>query len=360
MAHDVFISYSTKDKSAADAACAALEAEGIRCWIAPRDILPGQEYPAAIVKAISETRVFVLLLSGSANASPQISREVERAVNRGAPVIPVRLEDVKPTASLEYLINTPQWLDAFTPPLEPHLAYLTRVVRTLLGEGDAPASTVVPSDRAPAASEPPPAARPSLAPRPAILAGVAVLGLAAVGAAVSWFLFMRGPPQPKVDSACLVEVSSSLDPNTCRSLLSQNATWQNCAAAYAQGDMATLAKRAQTLVSRGQTGDYIYSDGEFQPYGRISHYWEMFSQCVVNPTGGVKFDDIVGGISFPDAFWNRSQPIRDVVGPNWNGPNQAMPGAEGFMWNFSQLCSQYKAWRDKQTPGAGASLNCAI
>ncbi len=360
MAHDVFISYSTKDKPAADATCAALEAEGIRCWIAPRDILPGQEYPAAIVKAISETRVFVLLLSGSANASPQISREVERAVNRGAPVIPVRLEDVKPAASLEYLINTPQWLDAFTPPLEPHLAYLTRVVRTLLDEAAAPSTT-------PGAAEPPAVARPwpadirrARARRRVLLAAVAVLALAAIGGGGSWFLFMRGPPQPKVDAACLIEVSSSLDPNTCQSLLSQNATWQNCAAAYAQGDMPTLAKRAQTLVSRGQTGDYIYSDGEFQPYGRISHYWEMFSQCVVNPAGGVKFDDIVGGISFPDAFWNRTQPIRDVVGPNWNGPNQAMPGAEGFMWNFSQLCSQYKAWRDKQTPGAGASLNCAI
>jgi TIR domain len=35
MAHDVFISHSHADKPAADAACAALEARGIRCWIAP-------------------------------------------------------------------------------------------------------------------------------------------------------------------------------------------------------------------------------------------------------------------------------------------------------------------------------------
>ena len=38
MAHDVFISYSHFDKYAADATCAALEAVGIRCWMARRDM----------------------------------------------------------------------------------------------------------------------------------------------------------------------------------------------------------------------------------------------------------------------------------------------------------------------------------
>lgn len=42
--HDVFISYSMKDKVVGDAVCATLEAKRIRCWIAPRDILPGQEW----------------------------------------------------------------------------------------------------------------------------------------------------------------------------------------------------------------------------------------------------------------------------------------------------------------------------
>jgi hypothetical protein len=41
MEFDVFISYSHQDKPTADAACATLEAEGIRCWIAPRDVAPG-------------------------------------------------------------------------------------------------------------------------------------------------------------------------------------------------------------------------------------------------------------------------------------------------------------------------------
>lgn len=42
MDFDIFISYSSQDKPTADAACAVLEAAGIRCWIAPRDIMPGR------------------------------------------------------------------------------------------------------------------------------------------------------------------------------------------------------------------------------------------------------------------------------------------------------------------------------
>ncbi|MCJ7625258.1 MAG: toll/interleukin-1 receptor domain-containing protein [Anaerolineaceae bacterium] len=44
MSHDIFISYSSKDKIIADAAVAALEKNDIRCWYAPRDISPGAEW----------------------------------------------------------------------------------------------------------------------------------------------------------------------------------------------------------------------------------------------------------------------------------------------------------------------------
>ncbi len=52
MAHDVFISYSSKDKSIADAVCSILEKEQMRCWIAPRDITPGVPFAEAIIDNI--------------------------------------------------------------------------------------------------------------------------------------------------------------------------------------------------------------------------------------------------------------------------------------------------------------------
>jgi hypothetical protein len=131
MSHDAFISYSTHDKATADAACAALEASGIRCWIAPRDIMPGAEWGEAIIDAINHCRVLILIFSANANESPQIRREVERAVSKGVPVIPLRIQDIAPTRSLEYFIGTVHWLDALTPPLETHLRRLVETVKTL-------------------------------------------------------------------------------------------------------------------------------------------------------------------------------------------------------------------------------------
>ena len=95
MEFDAFISYSSTDKTAALAACAVLEGAGIRCWIAPRDIRPGGEYGAAIIDAIERCRVMVLIFSSSANSSRQITREIERAVSKGVPIVPVRIEAVQ-------------------------------------------------------------------------------------------------------------------------------------------------------------------------------------------------------------------------------------------------------------------------
>jgi|GEM_PF-2758555 len=132
MAHDVFISHSAKDKPVADAVCATLEIGGVRCWIAPRDIVPGTQWGEAIIDAISSCTVMVLVFSSNANESQQIIREVERAVSKGIPVIPFRVEDVDPNKSLEYFISAPHWLDALTPPLEKHLGQLLSTIKLLL------------------------------------------------------------------------------------------------------------------------------------------------------------------------------------------------------------------------------------
>ena len=134
MAHDVFISYAPTDKATADAACSALEASGIRCWITSRDTVPGHDKGASIIGAIKNARAMVLIFSASANYSPQVKREVERAVNRGLILIPLRIEEVAPSPALEYLISTPHWLDAYTPPMEQHLQNLTQVISKILGQ----------------------------------------------------------------------------------------------------------------------------------------------------------------------------------------------------------------------------------
>ena len=134
LAHQVFISYSSKDKIVGDAACAFLERRGIGCWIAPRDIVPGMDWGEAIVDGITGAQVFVLVFSTNANESPQVRREIERAVHHGLAVIPFRIEDVLPVKSLEYFMSVAHWLDALKPPLDDHFAHLAKVVEGLLGD----------------------------------------------------------------------------------------------------------------------------------------------------------------------------------------------------------------------------------
>ena len=129
----VFISHSTRDVAVAEAVVKALEAQGIRCWIAPRDIAPGADYAGSLVEAIGASAALVLLLSAHSNASPQVLREVERAVSKGVPLIPLRLDDVTLSKGMEYFVSTCQWLDARTPPLEGHLARLIETVQEHAG-----------------------------------------------------------------------------------------------------------------------------------------------------------------------------------------------------------------------------------
>ena len=98
MAHDVFISYASADKPTADAICATLEDRRVRCWIAPRDILPGTDYAEAIVDGISESQIVVLVLSSRSNESVHVNNELERALSRGIEaILPFRIEDIVPS-----------------------------------------------------------------------------------------------------------------------------------------------------------------------------------------------------------------------------------------------------------------------
>ena len=129
MAHDVFVSYSNKDKPIADAVIAGLENNGIRCWIAPRDITPGKSWGEAINTAIEGSDIMVIILSENSNRSNQVVREVERAVANNVIIIPFRIENIDPTGAMAYFLSTEHWLDAITPPIEKHIQKLANTIK---------------------------------------------------------------------------------------------------------------------------------------------------------------------------------------------------------------------------------------
>ena len=133
MAHDLFVSYSQPDRQAAFALVERLEARGISVWIAPRDVSPAADWAAEIIDAITSARLMLLVFSGSSNDSGQVRREVERAVHKQLPILPFRLENVLPSKSLEYFLSTQHWMDAFPPPLDPHIDRLCDYLDSALG-----------------------------------------------------------------------------------------------------------------------------------------------------------------------------------------------------------------------------------
>lgn len=314
MAHDVFVSYSTKDKSTADAICAALEANGIRCWIAPRDILPGSDWGESIIDAIHACRAMVLVFSGNSNASSQIKREIERAVNACIPVLPFRIEDVLPSKTLEYFISTQHWLDALTPPLEQHLQYLATTMRAILaqkvdGSEEEVREPQLKPHPAAAAPEPPPVAPPPppVVPYqetaraqkgilPWIIGGVALVAL--VGVAGGYYWSKSGDSRP---SQPPITVSAKREPKP----PPQEATIFKSFNVYlvANGPTAPTEFAVSSATNITHIMTYHYNGGSGSPPGEIflmhadgkvygpwtatgannNTYWNVYPNTVIKP-----------------------------------------------------------------------------
>ena len=128
MSH-VFISYSSDEREHAESVCAGLEQRGLRCWIAPRDIPPGEVYADAIVTAIETSGAFVLLLTASANDSDHVFRELELASGSARRVVPVLVAGVRPSRRMRFFIASNQWLAADNEDLDVCLDALVGALR---------------------------------------------------------------------------------------------------------------------------------------------------------------------------------------------------------------------------------------
>ena len=113
MNNAVFISHASADSREALGAAQQIERRGFRCWIAGRDVKPGENYQEAIVTAIRQARVVLLVFSGAANRSDEIKKELSLASRYRVPVITFRIEDVEPSGAFAYELSTRQWIDAF-------------------------------------------------------------------------------------------------------------------------------------------------------------------------------------------------------------------------------------------------------
>jgi len=91
-------------------------------------VVPGEDYAAGIIDAISRCRIVVVVFSAHCNVSDDVKNEVAEAASRQIVIIPIRIEDAEPAGALRYHLLRKHWLNAFTPPLESHLKKLSEVV----------------------------------------------------------------------------------------------------------------------------------------------------------------------------------------------------------------------------------------
>ncbi|MCX6583079.1 MAG: SUMF1/EgtB/PvdO family nonheme iron enzyme [Candidatus Aminicenantes bacterium] len=137
LAQQVFISYSNEnenDRQVADKIYDALKARGIPCWVAHRDIAAGKKWPTEISKAISNSRIMIVVLSEHTQKSSYVEMEVTQAAEEKLTIIPFCIGKVSLSAGgLKLLLGNCQWINAYPNLQDKDLDRLVETLQSYLG-----------------------------------------------------------------------------------------------------------------------------------------------------------------------------------------------------------------------------------
>ncbi|NIM10894.1 MAG: TIR domain-containing protein, partial [Candidatus Aminicenantes bacterium] len=136
--HQVFISYAREkddstdskiNRQVVDMICSAFESEGITYWIDHQYIDAGDKFSKEIKKAMTKSKVMVLIVSSKADRSDWVDREVHYALNINLNIIPFCIREPCPEEDLEFLLSNRDWIYSSTTPSETDLNRLIKAVR---------------------------------------------------------------------------------------------------------------------------------------------------------------------------------------------------------------------------------------
>ncbi len=130
--HQVFVSYPSEHAAVATAIFNELTIAGFSCWMAPKSVPAGSTYASSITEAIEKSQVMILVCAAATNESEHCESEVGIAHDRGVKILPFRIENVRPSKSLEYYLSKRHWMDAFPGRMEEHIHQLPDTLRDLI------------------------------------------------------------------------------------------------------------------------------------------------------------------------------------------------------------------------------------
>jgi len=110
--HSAFISHASADAGLARELCAHLESQGVQCWIAPRNLIPGNPYAGEIVRGIESTNALILLATPAAVSSNNVLNELEQAHRLHKTLLTVMVGKPQVSRQLSYYIARLHWIEA--------------------------------------------------------------------------------------------------------------------------------------------------------------------------------------------------------------------------------------------------------
>lgn len=125
-----FLSHASADAELAQQLCERLESQGVRCWIAPRDLTPGNPYSSEIVHGIEGSDALILLATATAVTSHNVLNELEQAHRLHKTLLTVMIGKPEISRQLSYYIARLHWIEAAAPSME---SVAARLAQTLHG-----------------------------------------------------------------------------------------------------------------------------------------------------------------------------------------------------------------------------------
>jgi TIR domain len=123
----VFLSYASDDRASATRLYDALITHDVPIWMAPTDILPGEEWQGAIDQSIRDFSHVVVLLSKHSVVSKEVEAEWSLGIDLGKTIVPVLIEPVEVPYRLRRYQHVPHAEGGIGPQVDRLLAVLPQI-----------------------------------------------------------------------------------------------------------------------------------------------------------------------------------------------------------------------------------------